>query len=64
MKKNNNGFYLQGELHIIFLFCIIVQIDLFIILVVLRVPEVKSNVIKRIAKRRTKLQKKRYRIIE
>lgn len=33
MEKNNNGFYFQGELHIIFLFCTIVQIDLFIILV-------------------------------
>lgn len=58
MKKNNNGFYFQGELHIIFLFCIIVQIDLFIILVFLRVPEVMFNVIKRIAKRGRKMQKR------
>lgn len=58
MKKNNNGFYFQGELHIIFLFCIIVQIDLFIILVFLRVPEVIFNVIKRIRERGTKKCKK------
>lgn len=58
MKKNNKGFYFQGELHIIFLFCIIVQIDLFIILVFLRVPEAMLNVIKRIAKRGTKKYKK------
>lgn len=58
MKKNNNGFYFQGELHIIFLFCIIVQIDLFIILVFLGVPEVIFNVIKRIGERGTKKCKK------
>lgn len=58
MEKNNNGFYFQGELHIIFLFCIIVQIDLFIILVFLRVPEVMFNVIKRIAERGRKMQKR------
>lgn len=58
MKKNNNGFYFQGELHIIFLFCIIVQIDLFIILVFLGVPEVIFNVIKRIRERGTKKCKK------
>lgn len=58
MKKNNNGFYFQGELHIIFLFCIIVQIDLFIILVFLGVPVVIFNVIKRIRERGTKKCKK------
>lgn len=57
MKRNNDGFYFQGELHIIFLFCIIAQIDLFIILVFLRVSELMFNVIKRRAKRGTKMQK-------
>lgn len=57
MKRDNDGFYFQGELHIIFLFCIVTQIDLFIISVFLRVPELMFNVIKRTAKKATKMQK-------
>lgn len=57
MKRHNVGFHFQGELRIIFLFCIIAQIYLFIILVFLRVPELVLNVIKRTAKKRgTKMQ--------
>lgn len=58
MKRNNDSFYFQGELHIIFLFCITDQIDLFIILVFLRVPELMFNVIKRIEKEGQKCKKK------
>lgn len=64
MKRNNDSFYFQGELHIIFLFCIIAQIDLFIILVFLRVPEVMFNIIKKNSKKKDKNAKRRYRIIK